>query len=141
MAFDHVKSAAGRRELRRLERRRRADKWILIFFVVAVALLYLTFTLGRGFQYAQEVEKFVTTLDRKPSAEVKAELERLAKGLNSTNPLIRRGAMTAMRAATGWKLGANSSEWRQMWEAHGPNWEYRRVAPTNHAPSAVFIPE
>ena len=141
MRYTQIKSAAGQRELRRLQRRHGTDIWLLAFVLVAVAFVYLTFTLGRAYRYSQQVETFVATLDQQSSAQVKDGLHRFADGLSDPNPLIRRGAMAAFRAATGWRLGPNANEWRQTWEAREEAWEYRRTGPTNHPPSAVFVPD
>ena len=95
--------------------------------------LFAAIELGRALFHMQTVTAFVSSLDEKPPEEVKAELQKLARCLTDWNPLVRKGSVAAMKAATGWNLGDDASEWRQWWLEHEEKWQYhpaRKLTPT-----------
>ena len=98
-------------------------------------LVYVTYELGRSLFYMQRVMAFAKTINTVPPADVKTALDQYAHDLHNSNPLIRNGAMIALRIATGWNLGTDTVDWEQWWEKQAPYWEYHRPV-TNAPPTA-----
>ena len=129
---DHELSKA-RRELRK-KRRHRSEKMLLMMIVLGPMLIYAAYELGRSLMYMQHVMRFAKTIDTQSPADVKQAVARYANDLHSSNPLIRNGAIIAMKIATGWHLTSDTSEWTEMWAKQEPYWEYHRH--TTNAPPA-----
>ena len=121
----------ARRELRRT-RRRRSERMLLLTLVLGPVLIYAAYELGRSLFYMQRVLAFIKIIETMPPAEVKQSVAHYAHDLHNSNPLMRNGAMIAMRIATGWHLGSDASEWIEMWAKQAPYWEYHH--PTTNAP-------
>ena len=129
--------------MRRMKKRR-SDKMMVGFIAVMVISLGLCLELGRGYFAMQDVKRFSDNFKHLTPAGVKEEVRRFAKGLGDRNPLVRDASMTAMKLATGWRLGPEPKEWRQFWYEHEASWEYHSEtsAPPadTKAPWADLIP-
>ena len=87
--------------------------------------LFAAVELGRAMLFMQGVGTFVATLDDRSPAEVKRELQHYAGSLVDWDPLVRKGSMAALKAATGWNLGPDPAEWSKWWYEHEPMWQYK----------------
>ena len=108
---------------------------LLLTLVLGPVLIYAAYELGRSLFYMQRVLAFIKIIETMPPAEVKQSVAHYAHDLRNSNPLMRNGAIIAMRIATGWHLGSDASEWIEMWAKQAPYWEYHRPA-TNAPPEA-----
>lgn len=112
------------REMRRL-RQRRSDRRLLMLLLVVGLLGVMAAVLGRGFFSMQEVADFAATLHQKSPQAIKQELDRYARRLHSSNPIVRNAAIAAMRTATGEDFGGDVEKWTAWWRANEPTWEYK----------------
>jgi hypothetical protein len=119
-------SAEYYRELRKIERRTRKQRFWMLFSGMMLVLFVIAFTLGGTLIYEKNVEAFVNTIDQKSPAEVKAQLQRFAAGLTNRNPIIRQAAVVAFKTATGWRLGNDAAVWSAYWSEHQAQWEYHK---------------
>jgi hypothetical protein len=124
---------------RRYQRKNQNGLWLFLL-VGGVAGLVLAVELGRAHFYMQRVERFAATIERKSPAEVKQEVARFADGLSDRNPLISRSAMSAMKLATGWRLGGDWREWSRLWNDHQKDWEYQKPLPASAQTNAPVKP-
>ena len=121
------------REIRQAHRRK-TDTWMFAAILIAPVVLIFVYELGHTMFYMQDVKSFAATLDQRPPADVKRNLQRYARNLTDFNPAIRDASMMAMKLATGWNAGNSPTEWQRTWLEQEPYWEYRRAAATNAAP-------
>jgi hypothetical protein len=119
------------RRARRQEARRKSERLLLLIIILAPVGLFAAVELGRSLYYMRAVSAFAQRIDQMPAAEVRREVQDFARGLYSPNPLIRNGAMAALKVATGWRLGSDVEEWKRWWAAREATWEYRPAGPTN----------
>lgn len=141
MRYSQDPDILQRREMRKL-RHKNADRRLLIFLGVIGLLFVVLMMLFPVFQYTREVNTFTSTLEKKSPSEVKKELQtRFVPGLTSGNPLIRIASMTALRAATGWRLGSNATEWRKWWDEHEATWVYKSDGNTNQLSPDAAVPK
>jgi hypothetical protein len=103
-----------------------------MFFLAALVLV--AGMLGRPFLVMQQVGRFVDTLDQRPPEAIKAEMNYYVGLLGDFNPLVRRAAVTAMKAATRKDFGANSAVWADWWRANQDKWEYSPSQPSSPKP-------
>ncbi|MEI6082870.1 MAG: hypothetical protein WCS70_01065 [Verrucomicrobiota bacterium] len=123
-ASQHPETRELRQQLIKAKRRR-SDKLLMRIIIFGPLLLYFAFEMGRSFLYMQSVRSFAASIDQLPPAEVKAKVKRYAIELDSRNPLIRNGAIAALKIATGWNVGSEAAEWKARWVMEEPYWEYR----------------
>lgn len=121
----------ARRELVKL-RRRRSERMVLLAIIFVPMMIYVAYQLGQSLLFMQGVLRFATNITTMPPADVKVSLNRFARNLNSTNPMIRNGSITALKIATRWNLGTDAGAWAEMWAKQEPFWEYQR--PNTNAP-------
>jgi len=114
-----------RRELQKMKRRR-SDKAMLRMILFAPLVLYAAYLIGRSVFYMEGVKSFALTINSRPPPEVTADVHRYAADLSNPNPLIRNGAIAALKIATGWHYGADVVQWKNAWAANEPTWQYRR---------------
>jgi len=124
----------ARRELVKI-RRRRSERMLLLAILFIPMMLYVAYELGRSLLYMQGVLRFASNITTMPPAAVKASVNRFARDLHSSNPMISNGAITAMKIATRWNLGTDAGAWAEWWAKQAPYWEYNR--PTTNAPPAA----
>ena len=123
-------SYKAEREIER-QKHRRSDKTVFGLIIFAAVGLFIAFELGRTFLYMQSVKSFASSIESLPPAAVKTEVQRFARGLYSPNPLIRNGAVAALKIATGWNVGTDVDEWIRRWASEEPYWQYRSRTATN----------
>lgn len=117
-----IQALRAQREARRLRRKRR-ERSLLLLFALAAILVVVLVEVGRAFSLMLEVNRFVSTLAAKSSAEVKEELERLSPALVDHNPMVRNAPMVAFRLATGLRL-EGGPEWYAWWQSNKHTWVY-----------------
>jgi predicted nucleic acid-binding Zn ribbon protein len=110
---------------RQQARRKQRDMLFLVLLALGVVMLLLVVEIGRAYFCMQEVGRFAENINTMPPAEVKREVQRFADKLGDRNPLIRNSAISAMKLATGWRIGPNAAEWLSWWNVHRDQWEYR----------------
>ncbi len=115
-------------------RRRRSERMLLLAIIFIPMMLYVAYVLGRSLLYMQGVLRFATNIATMPPADVKVSVNWFARDLNNNNPMIRNGAITALKIATRWNLGGDAGAWAEMWAKQQPFWEYQRA--TTNAPPA-----
>lgn len=108
---------------------------LLLAILFIPMMLYVAYELGRSLLYMQGVLRFASNITTMPPAAVKASVNRFARDLHSSNPMISNGAITAMKIATRWNLGTDAGAWAEWWAKQAPYWEYNR--PTTNAPPAA----
>ena len=123
----------ARRELLKI-RRRRSERMLLLSIIFVPMMLYVAYVLGRSLLYMQSVLRFATNITNMAPVDVKTSVNQFASDLDSSNPMIRNGAIIALKIATRWNLGTDASAWAEMWANQKPVWEYQR--PTTNAPPA-----
>lgn len=106
--------------------------WRLLMFLAVLA--FIAAMLGRPFLLMQQVGKFVDTLDQRPPEAIRADMNHYASFLGDFNPLVRRAAITAMKAATRKDFGANSAAWADWWRENQDTWTY---TPPQSAPKSA----
>ena len=121
----------ARRELTKI-RRRRSERMLLLSIIFVPMMIYVAYILGRSLLYMQGVLRFATNITTMSPADVKTSVNRFAHDLDSSNPMIRNGSITALKIATRWNLGSDAGAWAEMWAKQQPVWEYHR--PTTNAP-------
>ena len=121
----------ARRELIKI-RRRRSERILLLTIIFVPMMVYVAYQLGRSLLYMQGVLRFANNITAMPPADVKASVNRFAHDLDSSNPMIRNGAITVLKIATRWNLGSDATAWAEMWAKQEPFWEYHR--PSTNAP-------
>jgi hypothetical protein len=133
---DRIHSLQGRRDQRRIKRRRGHEFFWAGCIAGAALFLVIALELGRGYRRMQRVNEFVGALDTRSAATIKAELDDLSIGLYDRNPFVRNASVTAFAAATREPLH-QAADWGAWWTSNRPTWQYVPFAAVTNSPGLV----